>query len=98
MAWDPCVTCGREFHGSTAFTYVTWHTGEQKHAFRLRQCTECAADLRTGVSGTADARDENGNWNALQERRDPPPEKDRRRSGGEHQVARASVNGAVQSR
>jgi hypothetical protein len=62
MAWDPCVTCGKEFHGSTAYTYVTWHFGEERLAWRLRQCVECALNLRNGVSGTADRKNADGEW------------------------------------
>lgn len=72
MAWDPCVSCGREFHGGTTFSYVTWHVGEDRFAFRLRQCSSCAADLRTSVSGTGDKRDEDGIWVSLVPRRGEP--------------------------
>ena len=93
MAWDPCVTCGREFHGSTSFTYVSWHQGETRFAFRLRQCDQCAMDLRNGVMGTADKRDEHDKWQSLTPRRDELEQ---------HQVAErpspARRNGASKSR
>jgi len=62
MAWDPCVSCGKPFHGSTSFTYVTWHVGELRHAFRLRQCLECAAELRNSASAAGDRRNDAGGW------------------------------------
>jgi hypothetical protein len=62
MAWDPCVSCGKGFHGSTSFTYVSWHTGETRHSYRLRQCLECAMKMRNGVLETADYRDAENTW------------------------------------
>lgn len=62
MAWDPCVSCGAQFHGATAFTYVTWHVGEQRLAYRLRQCAACAAELRNLVAERGDSRGETGDW------------------------------------
>lgn len=72
MAWDPCVSCGRDFHGATSFTYVTWHVGEQRFAFRLRECLACATDRRNGVMGVADVRREDETWAPVQERREQP--------------------------
>lgn len=69
MAWDPCVSCGRDFHGPTEFSYFTWHRGETRYAYRLRQCTECSSSLRNGVVLVADVRNEDGGWDPLQERR-----------------------------
>ena len=62
MAWDPCVSCGRSFHGPTEFTYVTWHRGEDRFAFRMRHCPECATQLRNGVLEGGDRRGEDGQW------------------------------------
>lgn len=62
MAWDPCVSCGREFHGGTQFNYVTWFVGEEKFAFRLRHCEECSAQLRTDAMGNGDRRNPKGQW------------------------------------
>lgn len=75
MAWDPCVSCGREFHGHTQFNYVTWWIGQEKFAFRLRQCEECSAALRTDVRANGDQRNADGNWGTspLQPDRRPEP-------------------------
>lgn len=73
MAWDPCASCGKPFHGSTQFTYVTWHQGETRFAYRLRQCLECCADLRNHVMATADVRDDENNWRRLDESIVAPP-------------------------
>lgn len=62
MAWDPCVTCGRSFHGPTEFSYVTWHKGEERFAFRLRQCADCSAGLRNQVLEQGDRRGDDGQW------------------------------------
>jgi hypothetical protein len=62
MAWDPCVSCGKSFHGPTTFTYVTWHLGEARLTYRLRQCTSCSADLRNNTSERGDRRGDDGNW------------------------------------
>lgn len=97
MAWDPCVSCGREYHGSTQFTYVTWYVGQERFAYRMRQCDECAAQLRTDARGNGDAREANGQWSVSPvqpDRRSPtaPPE-----HGGVHHLAsrrKRSANGA----
>jgi hypothetical protein len=80
MAWDPCVSCGREFHGSSTFTYVTWWVANVKAAYRLRQCEACAADLRTAVMGNGDSRNDRGDWeqSPLQPERKAPPDEPRR--------------------
>jgi len=62
MAWDPCVSCGREFHGSTVYTYASWFVGEQRFSYRFRQCEDCAADLRTQVQAQGDIRNDQGTW------------------------------------
>jgi len=62
MAWDPCVSCGKPFHGPTVFTYVTWHLGEERSTYRMRQCTSCSADLRNAALERGDRRGEDGNW------------------------------------
>jgi hypothetical protein len=67
MAWDPCVSCGKPFHGSTSFTYVTWHQGETRLAFRLRQCLECAAELRNSTSAAGDKRNAEGGWDKVED-------------------------------
>jgi len=77
MAWDPCVSCGREFHGPTHHTYITWWIGEEKFAYRLRQCDECMANLRTDARGNGDFRNDRGDWqeSPLQAKRKAPPDK-----------------------
>lgn len=62
MAWDPCVSCDREFYGAAVYTYATWYVGETKFAYRLRHCTTCAANLRTEVEAKGDQRDSEGAW------------------------------------
>ena len=62
MAWDPCVSCGREFHGNTQFNYVTWYIGDERFAYRLRHCEDCSANLRTEARGQGDKRDAQGVW------------------------------------
>lgn len=62
MAWDPCASCGKNFHGSTSFTYVSWHQGETRYSYRLRQCLECCSELRNSVLAAADYRDASDNW------------------------------------
>ena len=46
MAFRPCLTCGRNFMGSTQFTFVTYWVGEAKYRYRMCQCFACAAELR----------------------------------------------------
>jgi hypothetical protein len=62
MAWDPCVSCGKSFHGSTQFTYVTWHQGETRFAYRLRECVECATERHSHCQQVGDQRDAENNW------------------------------------
>jgi len=90
MAWDPCVSCGREFNGATSHTYVTWHIGDGRYAFRLRQCASCAAEIRNSVAEVGDKREENGDWtSALGVRFQSGSELERTR-------ARANSNGHVE--
>jgi hypothetical protein len=76
MAWDPCVSCGREFHGSTQYNYVTWYIGQERFSYRLRHCEECSAALRVDARGNGDHRDEKGDWqlSPIQAQRKLPPE------------------------
>ena len=62
MAWDPCVSCGKSFHGATNFTYLTWHAGETRHSYRLRECLDCATERRNDFVQVGDARNAEGNW------------------------------------
>lgn len=62
MAWDPCVSCGKPFHGPALFNYVTWYDGEERKSFRYRQCGSCSAELRNDASGRADRRGDDGKW------------------------------------
>ena len=65
MAWDPCVSCGKEFRGPTVFTYATWYFGEERFAYRLRECMDCAAAARNAIIAKADYRDGEGGWQHL---------------------------------
>lgn len=63
MAYRPCLTCGQRFFGAADYTYVTWFDGESRMAFRLCQCSSCAADFRNPVSEQADSRSDD-DWAA----------------------------------
>lgn len=80
MAWDPCVSCGRAYQGGTNFTYITWWIGTEKFAYRLRQCEECSANLRTEARGHGDSRTGESTWEASPlspVRATPPPASER---------------------
>ena len=62
MAYEPCVSCGQPFIGSTTYTYLTWWDGAEKFAFRYRQCQACVAQLRNQCLESADKRSPDGDW------------------------------------
>lgn len=56
MAYQPCVSCSRNFYGGASFSYITWFEGEDRYSYRMRQCGACAAELRNGILDVADRR------------------------------------------